>query len=486
MESMVEKTETKIMESMVEKTEVKKEEIPGRSLVDLVFSWSLKDVLNEDLHKHQAKSLVENSRAEQGRDPKSVLVSARLLGVRKIPETFSSTTEYLTSFCDPLVEETHADLLSSMSTVSQAPTREIFSVTQSVKCKPPKDLLYHVTLESVKKIENHGVRYEPEVRDIIAITDVRPKCIDDLERQNRSYVVAFVLSVRYENSLTILSSKPILFEHDKNKKRQTLYAEKIEDKKSKKNVRNVTVKVSNENKYKKNEGQVVDKCDSHLSFEEFVQRRFNCTLQRLKYCNANLCTHLPTSFISLEVVKKMKLALDLLTSLEKLLSNVTVADKELEQVSEENDQRFGHLMKYSFVRGDCLRILRTIPKKFPVSFSNDFLNSMSRVKNAETCKQVLTLLENLANGWRQSRRKKNIFFYRGTSSQLLEQCLLVPMRWSVDSCSCSEVDPLVSLSKPLASLSLRDDSESSSTTDTNNSTMGRGVVKKWQRKLPNE
>ena len=53
MESMVEKTETKIIESMVEKTEVKKEEIPGRSLVDLVFSWSLKDVLNEDLHKHQ-------------------------------------------------------------------------------------------------------------------------------------------------------------------------------------------------------------------------------------------------------------------------------------------------------------------------------------------------------------------------------------------------------------------------------------------------
>ncbi|KAF3951836.1 hypothetical protein CMV_022553 [Castanea mollissima] len=193
MEAMVEKTETKIMEAMVEKTEVKKEEIPGRNLVDLVFSWSLKDVLNEDLHKHQ---------------------------VRKIPETFSSTTEYLTSFCDPLVVETHADLLSSMSTISQAHTRAIFSVRQTVKCEPPKDLLYHVTLESVKIFENHGARYEPEVRDIIAITDVRPKCIDDLERPNRSYLVAFVLSVRHEIFLTILSSKPILFEHDKNK---TLY-----------------------------------------------------------------------------------------------------------------------------------------------------------------------------------------------------------------------------------------------------------------------
>nr|POE52220.1 dna-binding protein smubp-2 [Quercus suber] len=64
---------------------------------------------------------------------------------------------YLTSFCDPLVEETHADLMSSMSTVSQAPTRAIFSVRQTVKC-------------------------------------VRPKCIDDLERPNRFYLVAFVLS----------------------------------------------------------------------------------------------------------------------------------------------------------------------------------------------------------------------------------------------------------------------------------------------------
>ena len=134
--------------------------------------------------------------------------------MRKIPKTFSSTREYLTSFCDPLVEETHADLMSSMSTVSQATVPAIFSVRQTVKCKPPKDLFYHVTLESVKKFEHHGVIYEPEVRDIIAITGVRP---------NRSYLVAFVLSVRYERFLTILSSKPILFEHGKNKKRQNLY-----------------------------------------------------------------------------------------------------------------------------------------------------------------------------------------------------------------------------------------------------------------------
>nr|XP_023901274.1 ATP-dependent helicase NAM7-like [Quercus suber] len=192
--------------------------------------------------------------------------------------------------------------------------------------------------------------------------------------------------------------------------------------------------------------------------------------------------------------------------------------------------------------------------RWRVSFSNDFLKSMSRVKDIETCKEVLTLLENLANGWRQSLRRKNLYVHNGTSSQLLEQyevkgllhlvwtvdilkensyhiqilkfwdilpldeipklanhldvlfenytvkkmnhckykcfdgCLVAPMRWPVNLSSCLDADPLLSLSEPLASLSLRDESESSSTTYRNNSkyTMGRSVVtNRWLRKLHN-
>jgi hypothetical protein len=37
----------------MENTEVKEEEIPGRKLIDLVFTWSVKDVLNENLYKNQ-------------------------------------------------------------------------------------------------------------------------------------------------------------------------------------------------------------------------------------------------------------------------------------------------------------------------------------------------------------------------------------------------------------------------------------------------
>ena len=37
----------------MEKTAMKKKEVPGRRLVDLVLSWSIEDVRNEDLYKKQ-------------------------------------------------------------------------------------------------------------------------------------------------------------------------------------------------------------------------------------------------------------------------------------------------------------------------------------------------------------------------------------------------------------------------------------------------
>lgn len=37
----------------MEKTAAKTEEVAGRSLLDLVFSWSIRDVLNRDLYKNQ-------------------------------------------------------------------------------------------------------------------------------------------------------------------------------------------------------------------------------------------------------------------------------------------------------------------------------------------------------------------------------------------------------------------------------------------------
>ncbi|KAM2913620.1 hypothetical protein COP2_044255 [Malus domestica] len=56
----------------------------ARPLINIVFSWSLEDVLNAHLYRNQ---------------------------VTKFPVTFSTVTSYMKSFIPSLVEETHADLL---------------------------------------------------------------------------------------------------------------------------------------------------------------------------------------------------------------------------------------------------------------------------------------------------------------------------------------------------------------------------------------
>ena len=137
--------------------------------------------------------------------------------MKQIPNTFASTKEYFKSFSAPLVEETHADLLSSVKTVSQSLCCEVKSVKPTKGYKPPKDLFYKLVLKV-----NESAAYEPINGDLIAITMVRPRCIRDLER---SYVIASVQGVKDDLTLTVLSSKPILVEDgaDKNKPK-TLFA----------------------------------------------------------------------------------------------------------------------------------------------------------------------------------------------------------------------------------------------------------------------
>ncbi|KAG6620178.1 hypothetical protein I3842_Q076300 [Carya illinoinensis] len=185
----------------MERTNAKKEELAGKSLIDMVFSWSLRDVLNKDLYTNK---------------------------VTKIPETFSSVADYMKSFIPPLLEETHADLFSNMTALSRAPIREIGSVEMAKEFKSPKDLFYEISLKRAANTGNDVGKYEPEVGDLIALTDVRPKRIDDLNRPRRFYLIAYVLGARDENSdkILILASKSIIFtELDFRKnKRETLFA----------------------------------------------------------------------------------------------------------------------------------------------------------------------------------------------------------------------------------------------------------------------
>ncbi|KAK4416944.1 putative ATP-dependent helicase C29A10.10c [Sesamum alatum] len=172
---------------------MKRKEDKAEGLIDLVFSWSLADVMNKDLYRDK---------------------------VSRIPETFSSAEHYLKSFVNPLIEETHADLRSNITTLHSAPACEIFDV----EIIEPK---YLITVRSSDIGDKPGM-YEPEFGDLVALTDVRPRCINDLNGRNGSYVVALVQGMRddsmkheYYVRIPILPSKPIIFTEADNEEDET-------------------------------------------------------------------------------------------------------------------------------------------------------------------------------------------------------------------------------------------------------------------------
>ncbi|XP_054789621.1 helicase sen1-like [Prosopis cineraria] len=159
------------------------------SLVDIVFSWTIEDAVNENLYKNK---------------------------VPKIPLTFSTASEYMKSFIPSLIEETHSDLCSSLKGISQAPAREILTYK---RLKKRQGLFYQMTLNGTS-----GGQYEPESGDLIALTDSRPKSLQDLNKPRRYYHIAYVQGSN-NGQITVLSSKSMEIEPDMgSKKAQKLYA----------------------------------------------------------------------------------------------------------------------------------------------------------------------------------------------------------------------------------------------------------------------
>ncbi|KAJ8770587.1 hypothetical protein K2173_018078 [Erythroxylum novogranatense] len=176
------------MEGRGKQAELKEEKPAGRSFVDLVFSWSTEEVLNKDLYKNQ---------------------------VKRIPETFLSTADYMRSLIPPLLEETHADLSSSMKSVANAPVREVLRFSKSKNYRDPGDLFYTIQLTPMDTINGPRI-YKPEAGDLIAVSDVRPKSESDLNRPRRPYLVAYIQGLESDNPnmLKVLASKPILVDEN--------------------------------------------------------------------------------------------------------------------------------------------------------------------------------------------------------------------------------------------------------------------------------
>ncbi|WJX58554.1 hypothetical protein P8452_43997 [Trifolium repens] len=141
------------------------------SLINIVFSWTLDDLLNENLFQYQ---------------------------VPMIPRIFSSSNEYMNSFMPALVEETHSDLYSSLWSVPHASFCEIRTMEISKDFNRPYDLFYQFTLKNITD-EVYGVgKYEPEAGDIIAFTNMRPRSVDDLTRTGSYCHIGYICGSKDE------------------------------------------------------------------------------------------------------------------------------------------------------------------------------------------------------------------------------------------------------------------------------------------------
>ncbi|KAL6506744.1 hypothetical protein OROHE_022576 [Orobanche hederae] len=139
---------------------------PKNDFTDLLFSWSLEDIFDEDLYKYQ---------------------------VEKIPELFESVDHYLLSYVYPLLEETRAALASSLETVYKAPFAGVLSLEET----KPNTLVYNVKVDNWKnKFSDRGKEpYRTLPGDIVLLSDSKPESVSDMLRVGWMHTFASVVRI---------------------------------------------------------------------------------------------------------------------------------------------------------------------------------------------------------------------------------------------------------------------------------------------------
>ncbi|PWA49328.1 uvrD-like Helicase, ATP-binding domain, P-loop containing nucleoside triphosphate hydrolase [Artemisia annua] len=153
--------------------------------IKMLFSWSIDDILNEDLYKYEVENL---------------------------PLTFESEEHYFGSFVYPLLEETRADFASSMEIMYRAPFAEILSFNES-KCG--ENMVYDVTAGPWKNqfSERGKDAYCTLPSNLLFLVDGKPESISDLRRVGRTWALSLVKSNEDDSTLLkVKASKPIEFQ----------------------------------------------------------------------------------------------------------------------------------------------------------------------------------------------------------------------------------------------------------------------------------
>ncbi|XP_031477020.1 uncharacterized protein LOC116248392 [Nymphaea colorata] len=150
-------------------------------LVETVLNWSVEDIFNEDLLKDK---------------------------VKEIPFEFSSVEDHLGSFIFPLVDDTRAELCSSLERIKDLPSAGIV-----MKKSKRQSCGYDVRIRfwETEYIVDYDKSDAVHVGDLVIISTLRPNQVSDLGRYGAAYFLALVTDVpedmEFRRMLSIKASK---------------------------------------------------------------------------------------------------------------------------------------------------------------------------------------------------------------------------------------------------------------------------------------
>ncbi|MQM02501.1 hypothetical protein Taro_035269 [Colocasia esculenta] len=136
-------------------------------ILDLVFSWSLEDIFNDELYADK---------------------------VERIPQTFPSVDQYMRSFVYPLIEETRQEFCSGIEAIADAPFSEIVAISEA---KRSGERFYDVKVRTWSRESFAGVKeaYKPVPGDVFLLTDIRPETPSYLAQYGRTFALASITRV---------------------------------------------------------------------------------------------------------------------------------------------------------------------------------------------------------------------------------------------------------------------------------------------------
>ncbi|KAE8790127.1 putative ATP-dependent helicase [Hordeum vulgare] len=133
-------------------------------LGDIVLSWSIQDIINDDLYQGQ---------------------------VEPIPCSFTSLDHYLKSYHAPLIEETRSHLCSCLELIMEGPSSKILSLDGTEKPE-----VYYMDVD----FWDYGAAYSTEAHtirngDVFILSSMKPEAVEDFNRYGVTYYLAMVTDV---------------------------------------------------------------------------------------------------------------------------------------------------------------------------------------------------------------------------------------------------------------------------------------------------